>query len=101
MLGPLTVTRSGESLPLGGRQQKAVLARLPRFEVYSPQMKVVMPLDNFLDLPPGPATFVVNGWLALIRHAAPGLHAIRIERTFLNSSEPDVTNRSIEVVRSR
>jgi len=62
---------------------------------------VVRPLDNFLDLPPGPATFVVNGWLALIRHLAPGLHAIRIESTFLNSSEPDVTNRSIEVVRSR
>jgi len=73
----------------------------PRFEVYSPQMTVMLPPDNFLGIPPQPATFVVNGWVALVRHLSPGLHTIQLETTYLDGTEPDVLTRSIEVVRDR
>jgi hypothetical protein len=80
---------------------KAVNIYQARFELYSPQMAVVMPPDNFLGLPPGPATFVINASAALVRHLAPGLHDIQLEFTFSDGTEPDTFHRSIEVVRSR
>ena len=48
----------------------------PRFEVVSPQMSVNLAPDNFLGVPPGPATFVAHAWGSLVRGLSPGEHVI-------------------------
>jgi hypothetical protein len=52
--------------------------RNPRFELLSPQRSVVLPEDNLLGVPPGPATFVAHGWAALIKKLRPGEHTITV-----------------------
>jgi hypothetical protein len=52
--------------------------RNPRFELLSPQRSVVLPEDNFLGVPAGPATFVAHGWAALVKKLRPGEHTITV-----------------------
>jgi hypothetical protein len=52
--------------------------RNPRFELISPQRTVVLPEDNILGVPPGPATFVAHGWAALVKKLRPGEHTITV-----------------------
>jgi DNA-binding SARP family transcriptional activator len=59
VLGPLTVTRLGEPLPLGGRQQKAVLARL------LVERNCTVSMDRLADALWGER--VPDGWVATIQ----------------------------------
>jgi hypothetical protein len=52
--------------------------RNPRFELISPQRSVVLPEDNYLGVPAGPATFVAHGWAGLVKNLRPGEHTITV-----------------------
>ena len=49
-----------------------------RFELSSRQRSVVLPEDNVLGVPAGPATFTAHGWGAIVRGLRPGEHIIEV-----------------------
>lgn len=68
------------SLELDGGDPVATLA--PRFEVFSPQMTVVLPPDNILGAPAGTtAHFVAHGWAGMLRGLRPGEHTLLLSVT--------------------
>jgi hypothetical protein len=50
--------------------------RRSQFEVASPQRTVLLPADNFLGVPAGPATFTAHAWAAVIQDLGPGRHTV-------------------------
>lgn len=50
-----------------------------RFELVSPQRALILPPDNFYELPAGPMTFRAHGWFALISGLRRGPHTINVE----------------------
>jgi hypothetical protein len=50
----------------------------PRFELFSRQGSVVLPENNILGVPAGPATFTAHGWGAIVRGLRPGQHIIEV-----------------------
>jgi hypothetical protein len=82
----------------GGRP---VDARDRRFSVFSPQRTVQLPRENILEIPPPPRpiTLTAHGWMAMIVDLPPGLHAILLETTWVDGSEPYIRTRYVNVVR--
>lgn len=60
----------------GGRP---VAIRRDRFELISPQLRVQLPPDNIVGVPPQPMTFVAHAWGALVRGLCRGKHTITFE----------------------
>ena len=58
---------------------KAVELLKPRFELFSPQMTVDLPLDNVFGVPAQTVTFVAHGWGAIVRGLNPGEHTITLD----------------------
>jgi hypothetical protein len=77
---------------------KAVNIRNRRFEVYSPQVHVQLPLANFYGISPRPATFTAHGWVALVKGLKPGLHTTDFEIVFTDG-QSDTFTRTVNVVR--
>ena len=57
-----------------------------RNQIFSPQRHVELLADNFLGVPPGPATFTAWGWVAWLKDLAPGVHTLRSEAVFDDGS---------------
>jgi hypothetical protein len=68
-----------------------------RFEVYSPQQHVQLPLDNFYGISPRPVTFTAHGWVAVVDNLKPGLHTTRFELVLTDGSS-DTLTRTMNVV---
>jgi hypothetical protein len=68
-----------------------------RFEAYTPLQHVQLPPDNFVGIPPGPATLSAFGWITLVEHLHLGLHHIQLEIAF--ASDAFVRDWAINVVR--
>jgi hypothetical protein len=47
-----------------------------RYQIFSPQRHVQLLADNFLGVPPGPATFAAWGWVAWLKDLPPGVHTL-------------------------
>jgi hypothetical protein len=60
--------------------------REPRYEVFSPQLRVQLPPDNIVGVDPQPATFTAHGWVAVLTGLRPGLHTVQAERRFSDGS---------------
>jgi hypothetical protein len=72
--------------------------RKPRFELISPQRAVVLPENNFLGVPAGPATIVAHAWAALVKKLRPGQHTVTVVVTDIEGVTTTATA-FIEVVR--
>ena len=71
-------------LTVDGGESVDLLKR--RYEIFSPQREVQLLEDNFLGVPPGPATFTAWGWVAWLKDLPPGVHALRSEAVFDDGS---------------
>jgi hypothetical protein len=71
-------------LTVDGRKSVDLLKR--RYEIFSPQREVQLLEDNFLGVPPGPATFTAWGWVAWLKDLPPGVHTLRSEAVFDDES---------------
>jgi hypothetical protein len=70
----------------------------PRFELFTGQRSVDVPVDNIFGAPAGPATFTAHAWAAFAEHLCLGRHRTVLTVDFSDGSR-DVTPRTIRVVR--
>jgi hypothetical protein len=73
-----------------------------RFEVVSPQRRVLLPGDNFFGLPAGPATFVAHAYAAVVHGLRPGQHTVTVEVVNPDFGDPfTVTAAVLDVTRGQ
>jgi hypothetical protein len=65
---------ASQSIGVDGAAPVTITTR--RFEVFSPQEHVYLPVDNMYGITPRPATFVAHGWVAIVANLPIGLHTI-------------------------
>lgn len=53
--------------------------RTPRFELFSPQRTVQLPIHNILGVPARSVTLTAHAWSALVRNLHPGPHTIVVD----------------------
>ena len=56
--------------------------RTRRFEVFSPQMYVLLPADNIFGVDPQTINFSVHSWVATVKGLVPGPNTIQVETVF-------------------
>jgi hypothetical protein len=63
-----------QSIGVDGAAPVTITTR--RFEVFSPQEHVYLPVGNMYGITPRPATFVAHAWVAIVQNLPLGLHSI-------------------------
>jgi hypothetical protein len=74
-----------------------IVLSAPAYLVTSPQVRVTVPEDSAVGLPPGPATLVAHAYAAVLRGLRPGIHTITFDVVITDGPYPSTTV-TLEVV---